>query len=173
MSYGITTIGDGRIGENGESIRGKNKTVGTHLGKGTLAPRCPGFSWDGVKPWHSPCPCQHIDADLTPAHPTAEYCIRRAAWARPEGLSNPSACSTAFQKIPPMVHYFGKGLRLRAKLSLLLFTVARNGPVRLLWALLGPLYQTPLAAMKTSAIEIDAFFTFVLLRWIKKLSEEK
>ena len=78
-----------------------------------------------------PCPCQHSDADLTPACPTAEYCVCRAAQAHPEGLPNPSACSTEFQKIPPMVHYFGKELRLRAKLSLLHFKIAGNGLDRL------------------------------------------
>jgi len=49
-----------------------------------------------------------------------------ASWAHLEGLLNPTACSTEFQKIPPVIDYFGKDLRLRAKLSLFHFKTAGN-----------------------------------------------
>lgn len=95
--------------------------------------------------------------------PTAECCVCRTAWARPDGLPNPTACSTEFQKAPPMVHYFRKDLRLRAKPSLLHFKTAGNGPDRLVCALLGALWQTLPAATNISETEVDGFFTVVLL----------
>ncbi|KAK2535932.1 hypothetical protein Q9966_006620 [Columba livia] len=95
--------------------------------------------------------CQHNDADLTPVCPTAENGICRVTQANPEGLPNPTACSTEIQKIPPMVHYFGKDLRLGDEVSLLHFKIAGRGQ------------RGTNAAAVVNILATASFFAFVLL----------
>lgn len=135
MSRDTTPRGDVGVGENRPSVDKKNKL------------------------WELVCvflqlPALLVSAQrcrLTPVCPTAENGICRVTQAHPEGLPNPTACSTEIQKIPPMVLYFGKDLRLRDEVSLLHFKIAGSGQ------------RGTNAAAVVNILAIASFFAFVLL----------